>query len=121
MVRGLDDVTVRFAKCCAPVPGDDIVGYVTRGRGVTIHRKDCVNIQGLPETEKTRLIDAEWQKEIAQGLYLTELKIYAMNRTRQGMATIDLEFETSGRKQIAELTARIRQVESVIDVSRTAG
>ena len=146
VVRGLDDVTVRFAKCCAPVPGDDIVGYVTRGRGVTIHRKDCVNIQGLPETEKTRLIDAEWQKEIAQGLYLTELKIYAMNRTgllvdisriftereidlssincrtnRQGMATIDLEFETSGRKQIAELTARIRQVESVIDVSRTAG
>ena len=146
VVRGLDDVTVRFAKCCAPVPGDDIVGYVTRGRGVTIHRKDCVNIQGLPETEKTRLIDAEWQKEIAQGLYLTELKIYAMNRTgllvdisriftereidlssincrtnRQGMATIDLEFETSGRKQIAELTVRIRQVESVIDVSRTAG
>lgn len=61
IVKGLTDVSVRFSKCCSPVPGDEIVGYVTRGRGVSIHRTDCVNIMCLQESERARLIDAEWQ------------------------------------------------------------
>ena len=63
VVRGIHDVAVRFSKCCNPIPGDEIVGFVTRGRGVTIHRTDCVNVLNLPESERVRLIDAEWQAE----------------------------------------------------------
>ena len=58
IVKGIDDVAVRFSKCCNPVPGDEIVGFVTRGRGVTIHRTDCVNMLHLAESERERLIDA---------------------------------------------------------------
>ena len=62
MVKGIHDLAVRFSKCCNPVPGDEIVGFVTRGRGVSIHRTDCVNIINLPEDERSRMIDAEWQR-----------------------------------------------------------
>lgn len=67
-----------------PVPGDEIVGFVTRGRGVSIHRTDCINIMNLSELEKVRLIDAEWQQGAEQGdngLYLAEIKIFGNNRT----------------------------------------
>ena len=148
IVRGLDDVAVRFSKCCSPVPGDEIVGFVTRGRGVSIHRVDCVNITSLPEEERVRLIEAEWQErdEGSRGLYVTEIKIYATNRTgllvdiskifterkidvssvncrtsRHGMATIIMEFQTSGKEELASLVEKIRQVESVIDIDRTTG
>ena len=63
MVKGLHDLAVRFSRCCNPVPGDEIVGFVTRGRGVSIHRTDCINVINLPEDERERLIDAEWQVE----------------------------------------------------------
>ena len=63
MVKGLYDVAVRFSKCCSPVPGDEIVGFITRGRGVSVHRTDCINIINLPEIEKARLIEAEWQQD----------------------------------------------------------
>ena len=62
VVKGIDDVAVRFSRCCNPVPGDEIVGFVTRGRGLSIHRTDCVNIIHLTEAERARLIDAEWGK-----------------------------------------------------------
>ena len=62
VVRGLHDLAVRYSKCCSPVPGDEIVGFVTRGRGVSIHRTDCVNIINLSAEERARLIDAEWQE-----------------------------------------------------------
>ncbi len=147
IVKGLDDVAVRFAKCCSPVPGDEIVGFVTRGRGVTIHRTDCVNIITLPEIERARLIDAEWQEGSAgHGLYTTEIKIYATNRTgllvditkifteakvdvssvncrtsKQGLATIQMEFAIPGKEALRNMVEKIRQVESVIDIDRTTG
>ena len=61
IVKGMDDLAVRFSHCCNPVPGDEIVGFVTRGRGISIHRTDCINILHLPELDRVRLIDAEWQ------------------------------------------------------------
>ena len=61
VVKGIHDVAVRFSRCCSPVPGDEIIGFVTRGRGVSIHRTDCINIINLPESERVRIIDAEWQ------------------------------------------------------------
>ena len=148
-VQGIDDVSVRFAKCCSPIPGDEIVGFVTRGRGVTIHRTDCINMINLPEEERARLIDAEWQREAEignKGLYLAEIIIYGHNRTgllvditkilterkidmisvnsrtsRQGMATITMSFEVSDKSVLNYLIEKIRQVESVIDIERTTG
>ena len=87
IVKGLTDVAVHFSKCCSPVPGDEIVGFVTRGRGVSIHRTDCVNIMQLPDFDRQRLIEAEWQQGASDeengghGRYLAELKIFGNNRT----------------------------------------
>ena len=87
IVKGLTDVAVHFSKCCSPVPGDEIVGFVTRGRGVSIHRTDCVNIMQLPDFDRQRLIEAEWQQGDSDeengghGRYLAELKIFGNNRT----------------------------------------
>ena len=61
VVKGIHDMAVRFSKCCNPIPGDEIVGYVTRGRGVTIHRTDCINVMNMSAEDRNRLIDAEWQ------------------------------------------------------------
>ena len=82
VVKGVDDVAVRFSKCCNPVPGDEIVGFVTRGRGVSIHRTDCVNLLSMSETDRSRLIEAEWQEgsEGSGQTYTTEISIYANNR-----------------------------------------
>ena len=148
-VKGIDDVAVRFSKCCSPVPGDEIVGFVTRGRGVSIHRTDCVNIVNLPESERARLIDAEWQQgedSHDTGLYMAEIKIFANNRTgllvditrifterkidvsavssrtnKQGLATISMEFQVPGKATLNYLIDKIRQVESVIDIERSTG
>ncbi len=149
VVKGLYDVAVHFSKCCNPVPGDEIVGFITRGRGVSIHRTDCVNIINLSEMERERLIDAEWQHDDASagnGLYRAEIKIYGNNRTgllvditraftergidikaiqsstsKQGIATIDLSFSTKGREELNSVIDKLRQVESVIDIERTTG
>ena len=87
IVKGIDDVSVRLSKCCSPVPGDDIVGFITRGRGVTVHRTDCINVLNMPEEDRFRLIDVEWAKNTLQNtgedrkLYLAEIRIFARNRT----------------------------------------
>ena len=149
VVRGIDDVAVRFSKCCSPVPGDEIVGFVTRGRGVSIHRTDCVNIIHLPAEERARLIEAEWQQpdnENTGEKYEAEIKIYGNNRmgllvdiskimtergidvtamnvrtSKQGTATISMSFEIGGVSELNSIIDKIRQVESVIDIERTTG
>lgn len=149
IVKGLYDVAVHFSKCCNPVPGDEIVGFVTRGRGVSIHRTDCVNIIHLSDMERVRLIDAEWQQGVdegSNGLYLAGIKIFGHNRTgllvdisriftersidinsihsttsKQGIATIEISFNTKGREELSALIEKVRQVESVIDIERTTG
>ena len=149
VVHGLYDVAVHFSKCCSPVPGDEIVGFVTRGRGISIHRTDCVNIIGLSKLERQRLIEAEWEDTVyedSNAEYQAELKIFCNDRSgllvdiskvftekeiningihsktsKQGIATIEVFFNTKGRKQINSLVEKIRQIESVIDVERTTG
>ena len=83
VVKGIHDVAVRFSKCCSPVPGDEIVGFVTRGRGISVHRTDCVNVMNLSETDRARLIEAEWQKseQDKNERYTVEIKIFGYNRT----------------------------------------
>ena len=149
VVKGIHDIAVRFSRCCSPVPGDEIVGFVTRGRGVSIHRTDCVNIINLPETERERLIDAEWQEpegESSKERYSTEIQIYANNRigmfvdiskvfterqiditsmnvrtSKQGKATIIMTFDIHGIEELNRLTDKLRQIEGVLDIERTAG
>ena len=148
VVKGIHDVAVRFSKCCSPVPGDEIVGFVTRGRGISIHRTDCVNVINLTEEDRARLIDAEWQKADpdVKERYTAEIKIFGYNRTgllvdiskifterkidlsslncrvsKQGIATIALSFDVQGKEELNSLIEKIRQVESVIDIERTTG
>jgi guanosine-3',5'-bis(diphosphate) 3'-pyrophosphohydrolase len=149
VVKGIHDVAVRFSKCCSPVPGDEIVGFVTRGRGVSIHRTDCVNVINLTEEDRVRLIDAEWQAPDSPGereLYTAEIKIFGNNRTgllvdisrifterkidvtsvnsrtsKQGTATIAMSFDVPSKEELNRLIEKIRQVESVIDIERTTG
>ena len=149
VVRGLHDLTVRYSKCCSPVPGDEIVGFVTRGRGVSIHRTDCVNIINLSAEERARLIDAEWQEGEADNpneRFPAEIKIYVNNRTgvlvdvskiltemkidltgvnsrtnKQGKATITMSFDVHSKEELNSIIAKIRQVESVIDIERSTG
>ncbi|MFC2661781.1 MAG: RelA/SpoT family protein [Eubacterium sp.] len=63
IVKGMDGLMVRVAHCCNPVPGDDIIGFITKGRGVSVHRKDCTNITSMPESERARFIEVEWKKD----------------------------------------------------------
>lgn len=148
-VKGVTDVSVRFSKCCSPVPGDEIIGFVTRGRGITIHRTDCVNILNLPEIERVRLIEADWQEpEEGSGSekYFAEIVIYANNRNglladiskalteknidilsmntrtnKQGVATMQTSFEIGSREELNRVIDKIRMIESVVDIERTRG
>ena len=149
VVKGIHDVAVRFSKCCSPVPGDEIVGFITRGRGVSIHRTDCVNIIHMPELERVRLIDAEWQQspeEVTGEKYFAEIKIYANNRSglladisrtlteknidilsmntrtnKQGLATLSTSFEVRSREELNRIIDKISAIESVVDIERTTG
>ncbi len=147
MVAGIDDVSVRFSRCCSPVPGDEIIGFVTRGRGVSIHRTDCINMMNLSEADRQRIIEAEWQiapEGNADELFDTEIIIYANDRigilldltrvftesgitirnvntrtSKQGIATITIGFAIRGVEALQNLTAKLQQVESVRDIERT--
>src|SRR5207245_10808685 len=84
-VEGLDDVMVRLSRCCTPVPGDEIIGFVTRGRGVSVQRSDCANAASLSAGEVGRLIEVEWDRERA-GSFVAAIEVKALDRTRLGVA-----------------------------------
>lgn len=149
VVKGVDDVAVRFSKCCAPIPGDEIVGFVTRGRGISIHRSDCVNLMSLSPIDQARVVEAEWQSSgefVGKEKYSAEIKIYASNRnglladitkaltekninilsmnsrtSKQGIATIATSFEITNKEELAKVIERIGGIESVLDIERTVG
>ena len=148
VVKGIHDVAVRFSKCCNPIPGDEIVGYVTRGRGVTIHRTDCINVMNMSAEDRNRLIDAEWQVPAHESCerYMADINVFAFNRTglivdiskifterkidilalntrisKQGTATINICFEVRSKEELNSMVEKIRQIESVKDIERTAG
>ena len=80
IVKGESGMLVRFARCCNPLPGDRIIGYITRGRGVSVHRADCVSLKD-PDVEKDRLIEVEWEAQGANATYEAEIRIITYNRT----------------------------------------
>ncbi len=146
VVEGLEDLAVHFSKCCSPIPGDEIVGFITRGRGVSVHRTDCPNIINLPEAERSRLIEAEWHlpSEGGSEKYTVELSVYATNRmglladisrllaemnidltgvnskvTKQQQAILSLQFSTSGKAEITNVINKLRQIHGIEDVVRS--
>ena len=148
VVKGIHDISVRFSKCCAPVPGDEIVGYVTRGRGVSIHRTDCINVINMSDFDRARLIDADWAPGLIQAtsLYTAEINVYAydsqglifkltklfneenINLTglnvrlnKQGKATLSVKFQIRSKDQLNKVIDKIRNIEGIIDIERTSG
>ena len=149
VVKGIDDMAVRFSRCCNPVPGDEIVGFVTRGRGLSIHRTDCINMIHLSESERARLIPAEWETEVTEksgGQYLAEIKMYANDQqgllmeisriftegnvdvksmnvrtSKKGTATIEMGFIVHGREELERIVKKLRQLSGIIDIERATG
>ena len=144
-VKGVHDLSVRFSKCCNPLPGDEIVGFVTRGRGISIHRSDCINVINMSEVDRARIMDAEWQKESVEsgGTYQVEIVIYANNRrgllvdvsrtlteknvnilgvntrtSKQDIATMQVMFETSGKEEMNKIIDKLSKIPGVIDIER---
>ena len=146
IVKGLQDLAVHFAKCCSPIPGDEIVGFVTRGRGVTIHRTDCVNIMNMSDEDRSRLIEAEWMITEDGGggeTYAAEISVYAQNRagllvdisrtfndrkidigqmtvrtSKQGIATLDMSFSVHSKDELSAVIREIRKISGIMDVVR---
>lgn len=143
-VNGASGLSVHYAKCCNPVPGDEIIGFITRGRGITIHRTDCVNIMNIPDVEKDRLIDINWDSNSNDRQnYLVSINIYCKNRkgilvdiskiftennidienletrkSKDDNATIVVSFEINDKEELTGIVTKLRSVESVIDVVR---
>ena len=149
VVKGIDDMAVRFSRCCNPVPGAEIVGFVTRGRGLSIHRTDCINMIHLSEAERARLIPAEWETEVTEksgGQYLAEIKMYANDQqgllmeisrifteenvdvksmnvrtSKKGTATIEMGFIVHGREELERIVKKLQQLSGIIDIERATG
>lgn len=142
-IKGVDNLLIRLAKCCNPVPGDNIVGFITKGRGVSVHRADCPNITSLPEEERARFIDVEWDIDKQQATFETEVAIVGEDRkglfsdlskicedmdvhitgvmgksNNDNTASITLTVQISNVNQISQLISRFKSLMGVIDVYR---
>lgn len=143
-VNGASGLSVHYAKCCSPVPGDEIIGFITRGRGITIHRTDCINVMNIPEVEKDRLIDISWgTDDTNKQNYLVIINIYCINRkgvlvdvskvftennidienletrkTKEEHATITVSFEINDKSELNSIMTKLKNIESVLDVVR---
>ncbi len=141
-VEGLDDVMVRLSRCCTPVPGDEIIGFVTRGRGVSVHRNDCSNAAALAASEVGRLIEVEWDRERA-GAFVAAVELKALDRTKLGVdvwrvfsehhlnilrsetltgadrvSRMRFEFELADPTHLDSVLSAIKRIDSVYDAYR---
>ena len=143
-IGGVDSMLIHYAKCCNPVPGDDIIGFTTKGNGVSIHRRDCINILSLPEAERGRLIEAEWQlgeknmrfdagisvagadrkgllSDISKACEAMDADISGLNAKsdRAGSIKIDLTVSISSATDVEKLIAKMKQTPGVTEVFRS--
>ena len=141
VVKGIDNCLVKLSKCCNPLPGDEIIGYITKGRGVSVHRKDCVNVNDLI-SEENRIIDVKWYEE-AKETYNVNIEVLANDRngllvdiltvlketkakllgvstktTKERIAIIDLNIEIENIEELKNTIKAIRKVDSVYEVKR---
>ena len=149
IVKGISDMAVHFSRCCNPVPGDEIVGFVTRGRGLTIHRTDCINVLNLSAVERDRLIEVEWEESVSKGSggqYLADIVLYADDRpnllmditkvfteckidmkalnvrtSKKNIVIFEIGFIVHDKGELSMIIKKLRQIEGVRDVVRTAG
>ncbi len=140
-IKGVDDVVIRLAHCCNPLPGDDVLGYITRGRGVSVHRKDCPNLLNYLRNEKDRIMEVEWADE--KGVYVVELEVRAVDRahlttdvmmviadsrvhinsvysrvTKNDLAMINLKLEVMDMGHFNAVRQRIQKIKDVLEVRR---
>ena len=141
IVKGIDNCLVKFSKCCNPVPGDEIIGYITKGRGVSIHRKDCINIKELFEDEE-RIIDVEWC-ETEKASYKVEVEIHSNDRdglvsdiakeinnskatmllinskvNKERIVITQLTLEVENLDELNKILKSLRKIDSVYEVKR---
>ncbi len=140
-VRGVDNLLIRLARCCNPLPGDDIVGYITKGRGISIHRSDCRNISGSIDAED-RFIDVAWD-DYVESMYQVHIEITGFDRaglaldimnsvmdtktiinainaraTRNKLAVVDLKIELKSVEHLRMIIERLKKIKDVIEVKR---
>ncbi|MGH1489625.1 MAG: RelA/SpoT family protein [Acidimicrobiales bacterium] len=142
-IEGLDDVLVRLSRCCTPVPGDEIMGFVTRGRGVSVHRTDCANAESLASTQNDRLIEAEWDTDYEAEHFVASVELKAYDRSHlladvsrafaeqhvniigsttttseERIAKLTFDFEIADPSHLHSLMRSVRAVDGVYDVYR---
>ncbi len=141
VVKGIDNCLVKLSKCCNPLPGDEIIGYVTKGRGVSVHRKDCVNVKDLLK-EENRIIDVEWYEE-KETSYSSDIEIFANDRNglvgdiiktinetkaelikvnartnKERIAVTEVTVEVENLEELNKVIKNIRKIDSVYEVNR---
>ena len=142
IVKGIYNCLVKLSKCCNPVPGDNIIGYITKGRGVSVHRTDCVNVKELL-AEEDRIIDVEWYNQKQQTAYTVDIEIYANDRdglladvikelsalktkimgvnaraNKEKIGIIDLTIEVENIEELNKILKTLRKIDSVYEVKR---
>ncbi|MGA1754836.1 MAG: RelA/SpoT family protein [Ilumatobacteraceae bacterium] len=142
-VDGFDDTVVRLSKCCTPVPGDDIIGFLTRGRGVSVHRADCSNAESLAADQAARLVDVEWDGSSAETVFRAAVEVMALDRSRllrdvanalseqhvnivscsthtgnDRVAKMRFEFELADAGHLESVIRMIKRIDGVYDASR---
>lgn len=142
IVEGIENCLVKFSRCCNPVPGDEIIGYITKGRGVSIHRTDCINMEELLKDEN-RIINVSWYNEETKGTYNVDIEVLSNDRTgllgdivkeiaglkinivgvntktnKERIATIDITIAVENTEQLNKVIKAIRKVDSVYEVNR---
>jgi GTP pyrophosphokinase len=142
VVKGIDNCLVKLSKCCKPLPGDEIIGYITKGRGVSIHRTDCLNMEELVK-DQNRIINVSWYNEKTRGTYSVDIEVLSNDRTgllgdvvkeitglkinimgvntktsKDRIATIDITIEVENTDQLNKVIKALRKVDSVYEVNR---
>jgi GTP pyrophosphokinase len=142
VVKGIDNCLIRLSRCCNPVPGDDIIGYITRGRGVSVHRRDCPNVLSDSE-DGSRLIGVNWEKSQSAS-YLADLQILATDRTgllldiansisdsklsvssintrtlKDKTAIINITIEINNTEQLDKIIKKLQRIQSIYEVTRS--
>jgi ACT domain. len=140
-VPGVDNILIRIAKCCSPVPGDEIIGYITKGRGVSVHRVDCPNVNG-PGVDKSKLITVDWGSRVTD-TYQADIQVYAIDRYgllseitgvlsdnkvpvkavnartgRDNRAVINMTLEINTKDELEKIMTRLKGLNGVKDVFR---
>lgn len=142
-VEGLDDVMIRLSRCCTPVPGDEIMGFVTRGRGVSVHRADCANAASLSGHQHDRLIEVEWDQDHSADTFVVSVEVKALDRSRllrdvsatladhhvnilscstqtgsDRISRMRFDFELADPSHLDSLVTTLRRIDSVYDAYR---